>query len=117
MTTVYHELLPESYLLRLAPGPANEPELALEHSLRCAGRSGKPAVWVDCELLPDLPGEAVRVLRHYQHRLANRHVQLVLVHVSDAVKQHLLNQDADPGLCCVPSLPDAAGPGGGRLVA
>ena len=36
MTVVYHELLPESYLLILAPGHEGEPETGLAHWLRCA---------------------------------------------------------------------------------
>jgi hypothetical protein len=53
---VYHELLPEAYLLVLAadPTPGLVPEAELAALLRQAARSGKPAVWVDCRLLPTL---------------------------------------------------------------
>jgi hypothetical protein len=77
---VYHELFPEAYLLVLAadptPGPAPEAELAAH--LRQAARSGKPAVWVDCRLLPTLPRSAARLLWACHYRLRRRQAQLVL---------------------------------------
>jgi hypothetical protein len=44
MLVVYHELLPDIYLLIPAPGSTTGSELALAHHLNCAARSGKPAV-------------------------------------------------------------------------
>ena len=41
MTSVYHELRPDSYLLLLTPGAPTSPERALDYSLTCASRSGK----------------------------------------------------------------------------
>ena len=115
MTTVYHELLPKSYLLLLAPGPAGEPELALAHSLRCACRSGKPAVWVDCEQVHDLSRAAVAVLCHYQLQLRERHMRLVLVHASEEVQRRLQRQGLGSALRFAPTIAAAALQSGPRL--
>lgn len=117
MTTVYHELLPESYLLLLTPGFPVDPELCLDYSLRCAYRSGKNAVWVDCELVSNLSTEAARTLWDYHHMLQQQHKQLVVVHASDEIKQDLLNWQLAPSLCFAPTLIDAAWQSGLRLVA
>ncbi|WP_201980717.1 STAS domain-containing protein [Hymenobacter rubidus] len=114
MTTVYHELLPESYLLILAPSPSNAPEAALAHSLHCAKRSGKPAVWVDCSLLNSLSEEAAGLLWASHHELQQKHAQLVLVHVPDCVKRELLAHELGPAPVMVPSLLDAARQAGWR---
>jgi anti-anti-sigma regulatory factor len=108
MTVVYHELLPNSYLLILAPGRTDEPEVALAHWLKCAQRSGKPAVWVDCGMLSSLSDEAARLLWASHHQLEEQHMQLVLVHVPERVKAELLNQELGPAPCIVPTLLDAA---------
>ncbi|WP_046243430.1 hypothetical protein [Hymenobacter terrenus] len=108
MTVVYHELLPESYLLILAPGQAGEPEVALAHWLHCAQRSGKPAVWVDCGMLSSLSEEAARLLWASHYRLQQKHAQLVLVHVPDRLKRELLDHAQGPAPCIVPTLLDAA---------
>lgn len=117
MNTVFHELLPESYLLLLTPGSPSGPEFALDFSLKCACRSGKTAVWVDCELVLALSPEAARTLCDYYHKLQDEHKQLVVVHASDEVKQALLNWHLDPDLCFAPTLIDAAWQSGQRLVA
>ena len=110
MTVVYHEVLPESYLLILAPGRTGDtvPEVALAHSLRCAERSGKAAVWVDCGMLNSLSREAAELLWASYHHLLTNQSQLVLVHVPDRVRKTLL--DRGPGMepCIVPTLMDAA---------
>ncbi|GAC1376879.1 MAG: hypothetical protein NVS3B25_04060 [Hymenobacter sp.] len=108
MTAVYHEMLAESFLLILAPGQAGDSEAALAHWLRCARRSGKPAVWVDCGLLNSLSDEATKLLWASHHELLEKHSQLVLVHVPDCVKRKLLDQDAGLAPCMVPTLLDAA---------
>ncbi|MBF9236524.1 hypothetical protein I2I05_03860 [Hymenobacter sp. BT683] len=117
MTTVYHELLPDSYLLLLTPGKPADPEYALDYSLRCACRSGRPAVWVDCELVDALSTEAARTLLDYHDKLLAQHKQLVVVHASDEVKQRLLNWRYSPGICFAPTLFDAAWQSGLRMVA
>ncbi|WP_157781177.1 hypothetical protein [Hymenobacter sedentarius] len=117
MTTVYHELLPESYLLLLTPGPPKDPESALDFSLGCAYRSGKPAVWVDCELVNALSTESTRALWSYHRKLQEEHKQLVVVHASDELKQNLLHWQTGPNLCFAPTLIDAAWHSGLRLVA
>jgi hypothetical protein len=61
MLIVYHELLPQAYLLGLAPDPAATSERALAQHLRHALQSGKAAVWVDCRLLTSLSPAAVRL--------------------------------------------------------
>ncbi|MBF9141156.1 STAS domain-containing protein [Hymenobacter properus] len=108
MTVVYHELLPESYLLILAPSHAEEPEAALAHSLHCAQRSGKAAVWVDCGMLHSLSDEAVRLLWVAHHQLEEKHAKLVLVHVPERVRRDLLKRELGPAPCIVPTLLDAA---------
>ncbi|MBF9221133.1 STAS domain-containing protein [Hymenobacter ruricola] len=108
MTVVYHELLPDSYLLILAPSRADEPEAALAHSLHCAQRSGKPAVWVDCGMLHSLSDEAAGLLWGAHHQLEEKHAQLVLVHVPERVKKDLLQRELGPAPCMVPTLLDAA---------
>lgn len=117
MTTVFHELLPESYLLLLTPGKPTGPEFALDFSLKCACRSGKTVVWVDCELVPALSAEAARTLCDYHHKLQEEHKLLVVIHACDKVKQELLNWRLDPDLCFAPTLIDAAWQSGQRLVA
>lgn len=107
---VYHELLPEAYLLVLAtdptPGPAPEAELAAQ--LRQAVRSGKPAVWVDCRLLPTLSRPAARLLWACHHRLRRRHARLVLCRVSAALGEALAQAHGPAGeLCQVLSLDEA----------
>src|SRR5919112_4285403 len=108
MTTVYHEQLAESYLLLLTPGKPVEPEHALDYSLSCACQSGKPAVWVDCELVMTLSDQAARTLVAYHHKLQAQHQEMVLVHASEKIKEELLNRRQLPGLCFVPSLIEAA---------
>jgi hypothetical protein len=107
---VYHELFPEAYLLVLAadptPGPAPEAELAAH--LRQAARSGKPAVWVDCRLLPTLPRSAARLLWACHYRLRRRQAQLVLCRAAEGLVQ-ALEQAHGPAaeLCQVRSLDEA----------
>lgn len=108
MTVVYHELLPDSYLLILAPSRIEEPEAALAHSLRCAERSGKSSVWVDCGMLHSLSDEAARLLWGAHRHLQQKDAQLVLVHVPERVKKDLLKREQGPAPCMVPTLLDAA---------
>jgi hypothetical protein len=118
MTTVYHELLPESYLLLLTPGSPEALEYALEDSLKCACRSGKAAVWVDCEFLGNsLSKEAARTLWDYHHMLQGQHKKMVVVHASEEVKQTLLSWRLSPSICFAQTLIDAAWQSGLRLVA
>lgn len=117
MTTVFQESLPESYLLLLTPGPAATPEDALEHGLLNACRSGKAAVWIDCELVHGLSAEAVRMVWEYNFRLQEQNMKLVVVHASDEVKQVLLDRRPGAKLCFVPTLFDAAWQTGVRQVA
>lgn len=108
MTVVYHEQLPDSYLLILAPGRAGEPEEALAHWLNCARSSGKSAVWVDCGMLNSLSEEAAALLWDSHYRLQEKRAQLVLVHVPERVKKDLLERELGPAPCIVPTLLDAA---------
>ncbi|WP_375417558.1 hypothetical protein [uncultured Hymenobacter sp.] len=111
MKVIYHEALPQSYLLVLAPGVAVSATELASH-LRRACRSGKAAVWVDCRLLDDLSAPAARLL--WACHLRRRHVRLVLCRVCEDVEQTLRLTFAGPapGLCLVPMLDDAAGQGG-----
>ena len=108
MHVIYHEMLPESYLLILAPGRPGEPESVLARWLRRAQRSGKSSVWVDCGMLNSLSAEAARLLWHSHFQLQEQHAQLVLVHVPERVKRELLEQELGPAPCMVPTLLDAA---------
>jgi anti-anti-sigma regulatory factor len=109
---VYHELLPEAYLLVLAadpkPGPVPEAELAAQ--LRQAVRSGKAAVWVDCRLLTTLSRPAARLLWACHHRLRRRCARLVLCRVSGPLALALALEQAHgsaAALCQVQSLDEA----------
>ncbi|MCI1189093.1 hypothetical protein MON38_16840 [Hymenobacter sp. DH14] len=108
MTTVFHELLPDSYLIILAPGSDEHSEAALAHRLRCAERSGKPEVWVDCSMLEELSNEAARLLWDSHYQLQEQFARLVLVHVAEPVKKVLLAQHLGPTPRIVPTLLDAA---------
>lgn len=108
MITVFHEVLPDSYLIILAPGPDGPPEAALAYRLGCAGRSGNSEVWVDCSMLAELSGEAARLLWDAHYQLQKRFARLVLVHVAEPVKKVLLAQHLGPTPRIVPTLLDAA---------
>ena len=108
MTTVYHEVLPHSYLLLLTSEPTSDPRLALAYHLRHACRSGKPAVWVDCELVKCLSAAAARTLCACHARLQKQHMKLVVVHASAAVAEALCRCRDAAGLCFAPTLFDAA---------
>ena len=109
MNVVYHELLPESYLLILAPGNSDGSEESLAHWLNRAECSGRSAVWVDCGMLSSLSNEAVQLLWATHRQLLVQHAQLVLVHVSDRVQREILGLEAlGSAPCFVPTLLDAA---------
>ncbi|GAA4502177.1 hypothetical protein GCM10023172_25170 [Hymenobacter ginsengisoli] len=80
MLIAYYELLPQAYLLVPAHDPTTS-ELPLAWQLRCAMRSGKRAVWVDCRLLHTLSATAIRLLHACHRRLQRQQAQLVLCHV------------------------------------
>jgi anti-anti-sigma regulatory factor len=119
MTTVYHEVLPSSYLLLLLPGPPqdDDTEPALQQGLRSASCSGKAAVWVDCELMSRFSPAAVRTLWEHHCQLQAQGVKLVLVHASEEVKQAMEELGAYPDLCFANDLCDAAWQSGLGLVA
>lgn len=108
---VYHESLPQRYVLALAPGSATTSATELARHLRWACRSGKAAVWVDCRLLDTLPLAAARLLWACHLRLRRRRVQLVLCRVSERL-EHTLRQvfagRPAPDLCLAPTLDEAA---------
>lgn len=110
MMVIYHEALPESYLLILAPDPSNTSSAELAQYLSRACGSGKPAVWVDCRLLDSLSASAVRLLWACHLRLRRRQVRLVLCRVSERLEQTLRQafRGPDSDLCLVPDLNDAA---------
>lgn len=110
MTTVVHELLAESYLIILAPGPAGNSEAVLAARLRRAARSGKKEVWVDCSLLTTLSAEAARLLWAAHRSLSRQFSRLVLVHMSDGVWQQLQAGEVGPLPRIVPTLLDAGCP-------
>lgn len=112
---VYHESLPTSYLLVLAPNTTGSLERDLAHHLREACRCGKPAVWVDCRLLDRLSVVSARMLWASHLRLHRRGVRLVLCRVSECLKQALgqVRANPDPDLNLVATLDDAAAEAGG----
>ena len=118
MTTVYHEVLPCSYLLLLLPGPFfdDDTEHALQQGLQCASRSGKAAVWVDCELVAGFSPVALRTLENYHRQLQAQCIKLVLVHASDELKQAFVDTGASSDLCFAIDLCDAAWQSGLGLV-
>ena len=109
MMIVYHELLPQAYLLVPAYDPTTS-ELPLAWQLKRAMRSGKPAVWVDCRLLHTLSATTIRLLRACHRSLQRRQAQLMLCHVPAGVAEG----PELAGLCQVPTYEHAAalpGPG------
>lgn len=106
MMIVYHEVLPQAYLLVLAPDPAAASELELAQHLSQAVQSGRPAVWVDCRLLNSLSATALRLLCACHYRLQQRHAQLVLCRVSGGLARALRQAPAD--LCLAPTFDEAA---------
>ena len=107
---VYHEILPEAYLLVLAtaPTPSPAPEAELAAQLRLAVCSTKPAVWVDCRLLATLARPAARLLWACHHRLRRRRARLVLCRVSAPLARALeLAHGPTTELCQVLSLDEA----------
>lgn len=110
MLNVFHELLPESYLIILAPGSTGQSEAALAYRLRRAARSSKKEVWVDCSLVSTISEEAARLLWAAHHALQKQLARLVLVHLSDEAKQQLLARELGPVPRIVPTLLDAACP-------
>mgnify|MGYP004543801717 CR=1 FL=1 len=108
MMDVYHEQLPNSYLLIARSIDQQGPEQTLERALFRASQSGKPAVWLDCSLLTDLSAEALEVLLAYQVVLHRHGQALVLSHVSPAVRTRLLSHRDGASLPLRPSLLDAA---------
>jgi len=84
---VYHEILPESYLLILAENAELPEEVALAKALRRAARSGKAYVWVDCSHIRQLPQQALLLLLKYYQQLRQRHMPLVLCHLDESLQQ------------------------------
>ncbi|GAB3835408.1 hypothetical protein [Hymenobacter jeollabukensis] len=87
---VYHEILPDRYVLLLADSASPAASSAADTLARCllqAGRSGKTSVWIDCSRLHHLPAAARDLLLRYQKLLGRRSVRLVLGPTSLAVRQ------------------------------
>ncbi|OON69249.1 STAS domain-containing protein [Hymenobacter sp. CRA2] len=87
---VYHEILPDRYVLLLADSPAPSAGTAADTLARCllqACRSGKTSVWIDCSRLHHLPTAARDLLMRYQKRLGRRSMRLVFSPASAAVQQ------------------------------
>ena len=110
MLNVFHELLPESYLIILAPGPDGDSEAALAYRLRRAVRSGKKEVWVDCSLVSTISEEVAGLIWAAHHALQEQFARLVLVHLSDQALQQLLARELGPRPRIVATLLDAACP-------
>ncbi|RYU80240.1 STAS domain-containing protein [Hymenobacter persicinus] len=84
---VYHEILPDSYLLILAENAELPEEVALAKLLRQAARSGKSYIWIDCSHIHQLSQQALTLLLRYYQRLRRRHMPLVLCHLDEGLQQ------------------------------
>ena len=107
---ICHEILPDAYLLALAPDHTATAETELLLHLAHACRSGKPAVVVDCRLLDTVSDTAAWLLWACQQRLHRRHARMVLCQVPAAVERILRRTlaGAGPELLIVSTLDDAA---------
>ncbi|GAA4013487.1 hypothetical protein GCM10022408_28220 [Hymenobacter fastidiosus] len=84
---VYHEILPESYLLILTENAELREEVSLAKALRRAAHSGKASVWIDCSHIHQLPQQAMTLLLKYYQQLRHRHMPLVLCHLDESLQQ------------------------------
>ncbi|WP_324670919.1 hypothetical protein [Hymenobacter sp. GOD-10R] len=107
MLDIQREILPDSYLLILAPDSTSPDEIKLSRALHRASRSNKKAVWVDCSLLEALSEDAIDLLLAYAFHLRCQNRRLVLCHVPDQVRHHFLNLDSASQPLLVASLLDA----------
>lgn len=106
---IFHEALPDGYLLVLAPDAAALAEDELADHLDRACRSGKSAVLVDCRLLETVSATAVWLLWACYRRLHRRRVPLVLCSVSKCVERALRQAFRSTDLCLASSLDEATG--------
>ena len=84
---VYREILPDSYLL-IVTGTCQVTEAeVLQRALRRAGGSGKASVWVDCSELHHPSITVIQLLAEFYVRLRKRHIQLILCHLEEDVRQ------------------------------
>lgn len=99
----YVETLPQSCLLTLCADEAGRYSLAaaLRHALRHALRSHYSCVWVDCRQLTSLPTEVVLVLRQYASQLWQHGGHLILCHLPEAARAHLLIDTSQPLAACL----------------
>lgn len=107
MLDIHREVLPDSYLLILAPDAPGPDEPKLTRALYRASRSEKKAVWIDCSLLEDLSPDAIELLLAYAYHLRCQSRRLVLSHVPDHVRHHFLHLDIASQPLIVSSLLDA----------
>jgi hypothetical protein len=104
---VYREILPDSYLLILAPEQHTLGSVPLAQALYRAGHSGKPSVWVDCSNLHHLTSTTCRLFLYYHQQLKQRDVSLLLCHLEPEIEQTLLQACPAMALSIVPTLLDA----------
>lgn len=86
---VYHEILPDRYVLLLADGAGPDADSAPDSLARClrqACHSGKTSVWIDCSRLHSLPAAARDLLLYYRQRLSRRSVRMVLGAASPIIR-------------------------------
>jgi len=108
MREVYREILPESYLLILAPERHTLGGMPLAQALYGAGHSGKPSVWIDCSDLHQLSERTCQVLLHYHQLYTQWGINLVLCHLEPEVEQALRQACSTTPPAIVPTLLDAA---------
>jgi len=107
MREVYREILPESYLLILAPEQHTLGGVPLSQALYGAAHSGKPSVWVDCSNLQQLSHHTCQVLLHYYQQYMQLGISLVLCHLEPEVEQALVQACPTVPPPIVPTLLDA----------
>ncbi|WP_324674958.1 STAS domain-containing protein [Hymenobacter sp. GOD-10R] len=107
MREVYREILPESYLLILAPERHTLGSVPLAQALFGAAHSGKPSVWIDCSELHQLSTHTCQVLLHYHQQFTKRGIQLILCHLEPAIEQELVDASPAQPPTIVPTLLDA----------
>ena len=109
MLDVHRELLPDSYLLIVAPETTDAPEHKLARGLHRATRSGRRLIWVDCSLLKEIPNEAIDLLLAYDYHLRHQGRELVLCHLPESALSYFSGMAANERPALAANLLDAHG--------
>jgi hypothetical protein len=104
---VYREILPNSYLLILAPEQHTLGSVPLAQALYRAGHSGKRSVWIDCSNLEHLNNATCKLLFYYHQQFKQRDISLILCHLEPTAEQTLLQACPVTPPVVMPTLLDA----------